>query len=415
MSLIGLFPLDANNMVCRVQVNLPKSAKFEDWRWSAVGGKYFDNNYCVELLDKGIAANANTVAILSCKVPRNIANLVIFARAINEPYLTLSLGVPPSIRDSVLNTFYQLTTDAKADHNYAGWFIAHRPTPRELENQIINQPATAPLLSIVVPIFKPPLAFLSACVSSMLAQTYKNWELILVNASPDDSKTVSYLSNITDSRIIILNLEGNRGIAGNTNAGIAASSGAYIGFIDQDDVIEPNALYEYALAIMEKPDTDLLYCDEDNFNSTLNNVYSPLFKPPFNPDLLFGHNYVIHLLMISRHAYSQVTPSPDYTSGAQDYDLTLKIAEVARRIVHIPKVLYHWRQHAGSTNAGNMAAKPYAEEAGKRALEDCFARRQIRAKVSIAKTPAVYQSTFEPTDEKRWSPLSFRARIMTAR
>ena len=132
-------------------------------------------------------------------------------------------------------------------------------------------------------------------------------------------------------------------------------------FIDHDDVIEPDALYWYAHEIRQHPQVDLLYCDEDKLQD--GRYVWPVFKPAFNKDLLYSYNYVTHMLMVSRHALKRVDLSEADVSGAQDYDLTLKCVEVARDIRNVSHMLYHWREHPGSTSA-NAQSKPYAVEAG---------------------------------------------------
>lgn len=152
-----------------------------------------------------------------------------------------------------------------------------------------------PLINIVVPLFHTPASYARAMLDSVLAQSYRTWELVLVNASPEDEALARVLAEYTDERIRVIPMDENLGIAGNTNAGIRACTGDYIAFLDHDDTLDPLALHMYVRALNEHPETDLFYCDEDNFRETLADRYAPIFKPDFNIDLLYSHNYVEHL------------------------------------------------------------------------------------------------------------------------
>lgn len=280
------------------------------------------------------------------------------------------------------------------DEAYGEWLTGHKPVsqdPHRLEKK--------PLVSIVAPLFNTPPAYLREMIDSVFAQTYENWELVLVNASPDNEEMQAILSELEDERVRIIALAENYGIAGNTNKGIEASRGEYVGFLDHDDTIDHCLLEKYLEAISENAEIDLLYCDEDNFTTTDAGYYAPLFKPDFNLDLLYSHNYIVHLLMVSRRVLGLVDLSPDEVSGAQDYDLTLKAAERARAIKHVPEILYHWRAHPGSTNGGQMESKPYAVAAGARALEAHFDRRGLRASASPSHIPCVYEVGFAGGEE----------------
>ena len=294
--------------------------------------------------------------------------------------------------DARLGHSYGLLAGAAGDPRYDEWFRAHRTQEEELAHQraaaselasaskltAASELGTFPLISIVMPVFRPDPQFLHAAIGSVTAQTYPHWELVLVNASPDDAAANAVLADAArDERVKIVTVD-NTSIAENTNAGIAAATGDYVGFCDHDDVLEPDCLWEYAQAITDHPEADLLYCDEDNLRG--DRYCAPALKVDFDLTRLESHNYITHLLMVSRRALDLTERSSADVSGAQDYDLALKVADVARDIVHIPHVLYHWRQHEGST-AGGTDAKPYAHEAGRRALQAHFARRGIAADI----------------------------------
>lgn len=254
-----------------------------------------------------------------------------------------------------------------------------------------------PLFSIIVPLYRTPPEYFDAMVASVLAQTYGNWELVLVNASPDDeglARALAALDARRDPRIVVVDLDENRGISLNTAAGIAIASGNYLSFLDHDDLLAPEALEAYAEEVCAHPDADLLYCDEDSVNEDGTICFEPRFKPDFNSDLLLTHNYVCHFLTVSRDAYERVEPYGRDVDGAQDYDLTLKVAEIARSIRHVPRVLYHWRQHEGSTNGGATEAKPYVVASSVNALQRHLGRRGIDAVVTPTDFSCVFAVTY---------------------
>lgn len=275
------------------------------------------------------------------------------------------------------------------DGAYAGY-----PKPQPLPAGSIPA-GFHPLVSIICPLYNTPLPYLRDMIDSVVAQTYDNWELVLVNASPNNQGMQEVLSTYTDERIKTIDFPKNLGIAGNTNIGIKQATGDYIAFADHDDTLSPYVLERYMAFAAAHPDADLFYCDEDNFEEDDSAGYAPRFKPDFNRDLLYSHNYMVHMLMVSRYVLDRVELSPDEVSGAQDYDLSLKAVEHARRICHIPEVLYHWRVHAGSTNGGVMESKPYAVLAGATALENHFSRRGIETHVEETSNSCVYHVDYK--------------------
>lgn len=278
------------------------------------------------------------------------------------------------------------------DATYPGWLERHRATVAEVEEQrdVWKRWPLQPLVSIVVVVFRPPESYLRAMLDSVLAQSYDRFELILVNVSGECPEVDGVLRSIHDDRVRVLTAD-NVSIADNTNIGIAAAQGDYLAFVDHDDVIEPDALYRYVKAINDDPDADLLYCDEDLLRD---GAYEwPTFKPDFMPDLLYSHNYITHMLMVSAHVLHQVERSGTDVAGAQDYDLTLKCVEKARAVKHVPFMLYHWRVHRDSTS-NNPDSKPYADEAGRLALQRHFDRIGVDAVVEGTDIPFCYRPRY---------------------
>ena len=258
---------------------------------------------------------------------------------------------------------------------YDKWYAAYKPDEETLKAQRKHRFRPSPLISLAVPAYRTPLNYLAEMISSVQAQTYANWELCIVNGSPEDKEMSALLSRAQeqDRRIRVMALDANRGIAGNTNAALAMARGDYIGLLDHDDALAPNALYEVVSALLVNPGCDCLYTDEDKVTEDLSEHFQPHFKPDFNLDLLRSNNYICHFFVVSRALYRLAGPMRDDMAGAQDYDFIFRCTEKAALIVHVPEILYHWRTHREST-ADNPASKLYAYEAGRRAIEGHLAR-----------------------------------------
>ena len=256
------------------------------------------------------------------------------------------------------------------------------------------------MFSIVVPAYRTPEPFLREMLESVISQTYPRWELILADASGDDS-VKSVALTYEDSRIRYYRLSRNGGIAENTNEGISLAEGDYVVLLDHDDVLTENALYEMASAIEESRKNNIklqmLYSDEDKCNGDGTKFYEPHFKEKFNLDLLLSNNYICHLLVMKRELIQDLKLRKEY-DGAQDFDLVLRasdrLMEDEREVVHIPLVLYHWRCHATST-AENPRSKLYAYEAGRRAVQDFADRHGWRAKATDTEHVGFYCLKYE--------------------
>jgi GT2 family glycosyltransferase/SAM-dependent methyltransferase len=238
--------------------------------------------------------------------------------------------------------------------------------------------ARRPRVSIVMPVHNTPVAWLSEAVESVRRQSYGNWELCVVNDASTDPGTLAYLRDVLEPRIRVRHLPQGRNIAGATNEAISLATGEYIGFLDHDDVLSPDALYEVVLAI-NSHDPDLVYSDEDFLDPRIGHTL-PFFKPDWSPDLLLSHNYITHFVVMKRDLLDRAGWLDSRFDGAQDYDLLLRASEHTDRIHHIPKVLYHWRRSPQSTSGGS-AAKPYTSGRGRAALEQALCRRGIDAVV----------------------------------
>ena len=253
---------------------------------------------------------------------------------------------------------------------YGPWYEAYVPDEAALEKQRHHHFEYSPLISVAVPAYRTPEKFLAQMIDSLLAQTYGNWELCIANGSPEDSAMKKVLEEYTkkDSRIRVSELTENKGIAGNTNAALEMAQGEFVGLLDHDDLLAPNALYEIVRALDEDRNLDAVYTDEDKVTTELDEHFQPHLKPDFNLDLLRSNNYICHFFVVRRSIVQKVGGFCQEFDGAQDHDFIFRCIETAEKVGHIPEILYHWRTHKAST-ADNPASNMYAFDAGKRAIE----------------------------------------------
>lgn len=266
---------------------------------------------------------------------------------------------------------------------YGPWYEAYVPDEQELEKQRKRKFQYAPCISIVVPVYKTPEKFLCQMIESVKAQTYENWELCIANGSPKDADVERVLKKYSkeDPRIKYQNLTDNKGIAGNTNAAFEMAAGEFIGLMDHDDLLAPNALYEIVNLLEKYPESDAIYTDEDKVTTELDEHFQPHLKPDFNLDLLRSNNYICHFFVVRRSIVEKVGGFRSEFDGAQDHDFIFRCVENARKVSHVPEILYHWRTHKAST-ADNPASKMYAFDAGKRAIEAHLERTKTKGIVS---------------------------------
>lgn len=266
---------------------------------------------------------------------------------------------------------------------YGPWYQAYIPDEETLEKQRKKKFQKTPLISVTVPAYRTPKAFLCQMIDSLQAQTYGNWELCIANGSPDDREMAEVLEKYAseDSRIRIMELKENLGIAENTNQAITMARGEFVGLMDHDDLLAPNALYEVVSAVNREPLADAIYTDEDKVTASLDEHFQPHLKPDFNLDLLRSNNYICHFFVVRRSVVEKIGGFRREFDGAQDYDFIFRCVEASRKVVHVPEILYHWRTHKAST-ADNPASKMYAFDAGKRAIEAHLQRTGTKGTVS---------------------------------
>ena len=303
-----------------------------------------------------------------------------------------------STKKSLIWLKKKLTGNEYAD--YDTWLRIMRVSRQELFEQRKTKFSYAPKFSVVVPLYHTPAKFLKDLVRSMMYQSYANWELCLVNASPEDVHLTSLLENwaMRDKRIRVIRLEKNLGIAQNTNAGIAASTGEFIAFLDHDDFLEPDALFCYADALNKDKTIDVFYSDEDKTDEYAAHYFYPHFKSDFNIDLLHANNYMCHFLAVRKSLVDTVGGLNEKFDGAQDYDFVLHLTENTKKIYHCPRILYHWRCSNQST-AANQGNKMYAIHAGKAALNAHYKRIGWNARAQEGAVDGWYQTKFTLKEE----------------
>ena len=282
---------------------------------------------------------------------------------------------------------------------YDSWYQNHKASEETLKSQRQESAfwENAPKISIVTPLYHTPERFLEEMIASVQGQSYENWELCLADGSEGtDLETVVQKAAAEDKRIRYQKLGENLGIAGNTNAALRMAEGDWIAFLDHDDLLAPEALFEAVVRIRaaekEQP-YDMLYTDEDKVDLEGKKHFSPHFKPDWNPELLCSNNYITHFLFVRRTLADKVGAVKTTFDGAQDHDYILRCTEAASHIGHIPKILYHWRCHEAST-ADNPLSKQYAVDAGVRAVSEHLKRSGINALVEATKNMGFYKVTY---------------------
>jgi len=257
-----------------------------------------------------------------------------------------------------------------------------------------------PVFSLVTPVFNPPLWALEECISSVLSQTFIDWEWCIADDASTDLAIVKRLEELSrfDARVRLSTHLSNGGIVEASNCALSLATGEYIALLDHDDSLTADALDTVFELLSIDPTTDYVYSDEDKIDSS-GRTFETFHKPSWAPERLLGQNYCCHLSVFRHSLVRDVGGFRSGFEGSQDYDLILRVTEKARRIHHIPRVLYHWRVVEGST-AAEQFAKPYAIENARRSVSDHLARRQIPAKVET--TVHGYQRVLRQLD---WNPL----------
>ena len=304
---------------------------------------------------------------------------------------------------------YKIKTKEWNDFSY--WIYKNEQYNLEEVKKEMSSFIFTPRISLVVPVYNVDESWLRAFIDSVINQVYQNWELCIADdASPSPHvKKVLEEYRLKDSRIQVLYREENGHISEATNSAISLVTGEYVGFMDNDDELSPFALYEYVKVINEDEEYDFIYCDEDKID-TRGRRFDPFFKSSWNRELLYNHNYITHFVVVKKELLDQVGLLKSEYNGSQDYDFILRATEKAKKIYHIPKLLYHWRTIEGSV-AFNPKAKMYCYEAGKNSLEDSLNRFGIKGKVELGKYYGTYKTRFFYEDKPKLSIITIFDKI----
>ena len=308
------------------------------------------------------------------------------------------------IRKNGVSRFWALAK-AKAfpaGKSYREWYEEHCPTKEELMRQREVEFSVQPLISIVVPTYQTPIPFLKDMIDSVRKQSYEKWELCIADGSltgdENDTKVIRVREELNrysmeDKRIKVVYLEENQGIAENTNQALALATGEYIGLFDHDDMLTPDALYEIVKAINDYG-YDVLYTDEDKISEDSHDYKKPVFKPDYSPELLCANNYITHFFVAKKSIVDRLGGFRKEYDGSQDYDFIFRCVELAKKVGHVSKVLYHWRMHGGSV-AGDPTSKMYAYDAGKKAIQSHYERVGIQAHVEHMERLGLYHTEYK--------------------
>jgi O-antigen biosynthesis protein len=285
--------------------------------------------------------------------------------------------------------------------SYRRWLARYTPSPTDLARMSADAERLAyrPLISIITPVYNTNPRWLRACIASVQRQVYTNWQLCLADDGSTAAETVAVLREQRDLRIRVTRLEKNARISAASNAALALATGEFIALLDHDDELTPDALYHVVRHLNDVPGSDVIYSDEDKLDPD-GHYSEPFFKPDWSPEHLLTAMYTCHLTVARKSLVDRIGGFRIGYEGAQDHDLMLRLSEMTTNIHHLPRILYHWRRTPEST-ASAGSAKPWADDAGRRALADYVARQHIDADVVSGGVPGLYRVRFAIHGEPR--------------
>lgn len=269
------------------------------------------------------------------------------------------------------------------DSDYQIWLNDNFPKESDFKKMAksLHSLKYQPVISAIMPVFNPPKLYLQEAIESVLNQVYPYWELCIADDASTKSETIETIKEYAaqDSRIKVVFRQENGHISRASNSALEIATGDFIALLDHDDLLTRDAFYEIALVLNKDPDSDMIYSDEDKVEDN-GNLRDPFFKPDWCPDSLLSRMYIGHLVAYRKSLVQEIEGFRVGYEGAQDYDLALRITEKTDKIVHIPKILYHWRVHFEST-ASSLTTKNYATIAAQKAILEAIHRRNEPGKV----------------------------------
>lgn len=307
-------------------------------------------------------------------------------------------------RNGLRNTIRRVKMDqapGKSVQDYQLWIQQNENWDVEAIKEEIAQFSYQPKISILMPVYNVEQVWLEKCIASVQNQFYPNWELCMADDCSTDPNVRPILEKYaqSDERIKVVFRKENGHISKATNSALEIATGEFVALLDNDDELAPIAFYEVVKALNENPELDLIYSDEDKIDMQ-GNRFDPAFKPDWSYDLLLGTNYISHLGVYRRSIMNEIGGFRAGFEGSQDYDLVLRFTEktMAKRIHHIPKILYYWRILPTST-AADQSTKGYAFEAGLKAVQDALIRRNIKGTAHHAAGNGLYDVEYEVLSE----------------
>jgi GT2 family glycosyltransferase len=320
------------------------------------------------------------------------------------------------LRGYLMYPFIRLTRLKHRHLSYEHWIkhVEQRDYDAKRIVEAIARFQYKPKISLITPVYNTPIEVLDSTIRSVTAQHYENWELCICDDASSDTAVKQCLEAWTkrDARIKVTISAGNEGISRASNRALEMASGQFVGLLDHDDKLSPDALYEVVQLLQEHPEADLIYSDEDKLDSSGLRT-EPSFKPDWSPEHILSRMYTCHFSVYRKERIDELGGFRTRFDGSQDYDLVLRLSERTKSIFHIPKILYHWRMISGSA-AASIDSKVYAYAAGRRALTEHLERRRIPGKVTDGAWPGHYRIKFElPGTEMISIILAFSGKIET--
>lgn len=280
--------------------------------------------------------------------------------------------------------------EKKRRNDFQKWILIEEKTEKEREKLSYQ-----PLISIIIPVYNVAKEQLTECIESVLNQTSENWELCIADDASSMPEVKTVLKQYEQHpKVKIVYREKNGHISRATNSAIALAAGEFIAFLDCDDVLVPDAVYEMTKKLNDGSQYDFIYSDEDKIDENGGNRRMPHFKPEWSPDTFLSHMYTCHFSIYRRSIAKEIGLLQPGYEGAQDYDFTLRFTEKTDKVGHIAKILYHWRERKEST-AGDPDSKPYIYEATKKSKEDALRRRGIKASLEMIEGICQYRIVYD--------------------
>lgn len=308
--------------------------------------------------------------------------------------------IPPSAMKKYIKSFIKILRRGGTSSNLIDNQKCYQEWLEKNNNHIeIKKFSYNPLLSVIIPVYNVKREYLVECLESILEQSYPNFEIILIDDNSSNIETLNTLKEYeNNSKIKIKYRKTNGMISVASNDGIKLAKGEFLVLVDNDDKLDQNAFYYLVEALNKDKTLDFIYTDEDKMDIH-GNYFEPHFKPDYSPDTLMGMNYICHLSCLRTSLVREVGGFRKDYDGSQDYDLFLRILDKTKKIYHVPRILYHWRETPSSTSLA-LGNKSYAYIAGKKALEDTLKRRNIKGEVLDNPTSSTYLIKYKHDNPK---------------